>query len=107
LSGGKAGRLGATWLNHGTRKAQRLHSKGVYRLAAGDLLSWQTAGAGGFGNPLRRAPEAVLRDVRNGLVSVTEAARTYGVVIDAKGLAVDAAATARRRKRTNGKRRTA
>ena len=107
LSGGKPGRLGVTWLNHGTRKARKLHSKGVYRLAAGDLLSWQTAGAGGFGNPLLRAPEAVLRDVRNGLVSVAEAAKSYGVVIEPRRLAIDPAATVRRRKSNNRKRRKA
>ena len=102
LSGGKPGRVGVTWLNPDTRKARKLHSKGVYRLQAGDLLSWQTAGAGGFGNPLQRAPESVLRDVRNGLVSVGEAAKSYGVVIDPKRLTVDPAATVRRRKAPRG-----
>lgn len=106
LSGGKPGRVGVTWLNPGTRKARKLHSKGTYRLDAGDLLSFQTAGAGGFGNPQERMPEAVLRDVRNGLVSVAEAAKSYGVVLDSK-LAIDAAATARRRKSSLMKRRGA
>jgi hypothetical protein len=99
LAGGKSGRVGVTLLNHDRRNASRLHSKGTYRLKPQDLISWQTAGAGGVGNPMRRAPEAVLRDVRNGLVSIDGAMRDYGVVIDPKRLTIDAMATERRRRR--------
>ena len=54
-------------------------------------------GGGGFGDPLARDPERVLRDVRDGVVS-TEAARDhYGVVIAPGGRRVNADATARRR----------
>ncbi len=98
LSGGKPGRLGSTTLNHDRRTAQALHSKGTYRLATNDLISWRTAGAGGVGNPHARKPEAVLRDVRNGFVSIEGAAKDYGVVIDSKRLEIDVAATARKRR---------
>lgn len=57
---------------------------------AGDLLHFDTWGAGGWGDPLKRDPDKVLADVRKGLVSA-EGARRYGVVI-VDG-AVDAAAT--------------
>jgi N-methylhydantoinase B len=53
------------------------------------------AGAGGWGDPLEREPAAVLRDVRNELLSSAKAAADYGVVI-VHG-AVDAAASVRRR----------
>ena len=99
LAGGKSGRLGVTLLNHDRKSASKLHSKGTYRLKPQDLVSWQTAGAGGVGNPLHRAPDAVQRDVRNGLVSVAGALRDYGVVIEPKRLTVDVAATERRRRR--------
>jgi N-methylhydantoinase B len=102
LAGGKSGRVGVTLLNHDRSNASQLHSKGTYRLKANDLISWQTAGAGGVGNPMRRAPKAVLRDVRNGLVSIEGAMRDYGVVIDPKRLTIDAAATERRRRRPSG-----
>lgn len=102
LAGGKPGRLGVTLLNEGRKSARKLHSKGTYRLNANDVISWQTSGAGGSGNPLRRATEAVLRDVRNGLVTIEGAARDYGVVIDPKSRDVDAAATARRRRGVAG-----
>ena len=40
------------------------------------------AGAGGWGDPLERDPAAVLRDVRNELLSAENARNDYGVVID-------------------------
>ena len=56
----------------------------------GDILHFNTWGGGGWGDPLKRAPDLVLADVKRGLV--TEAgARSYGVVI-AKGK-VDSKAT--------------
>jgi N-methylhydantoinase B len=53
---------------------------------------FRTAGAGGWGDPLERDPELVLRDVLRDLVSHEAARLDYGVVID--GDAVDTAATA-------------
>lgn len=64
-------------------------------MAAGDRLVFRTAGSGGWGDPLRRPPEKVSRDVRRGLVSPESAELDYGVVLGAHG--VDADATARRR----------
>jgi N-methylhydantoinase B len=66
---------------------------------ASALLRYVTAAGGGWGDPLEREPERVLRDVRDGYVTVAGAARDYGVVVvgdpeeDPEGLAVDAAAT--------------
>jgi N-methylhydantoinase B len=53
------------------------------------------AGAGGWGDPLERDAAAVLRDVKNELLSSAKAAADYGVVV-ADG-AVNAAATTKRR----------
>ncbi|MSP66564.1 MAG: hydantoinase B/oxoprolinase family protein [Alphaproteobacteria bacterium] len=97
LAGGHGGRLAETWLNPGTAAARALHSKGSYRLAEGDLISWRTAGAGGYGDPLARDVALVVRDVVNGYVSVAAAERDYGVVLDPATLKVDVAATRRRR----------
>jgi N-methylhydantoinase B len=52
------------------------------RFGAGDVLVHQGAGAGGYGDARERDPEAVRRDVRNGLVSTAEAVRLYGVESD-------------------------
>jgi N-methylhydantoinase B len=52
-----------------------------------------TAGGGGWGDPLERDPERVLRDVREGYVSAEKAHELYGVVLDADERKVDGAAT--------------
>lgn len=61
----------------------------------GDQLHFITWGGGGWGDPLERDPEAVAREIREGLVT-PEGARDYGVVADGSG-AVDADATAKLR----------
>lgn len=50
---------------------------------AGDRLEIVTGGGGGWGDPRRRDPAAVERDVREGKVSPGEARRTYGWPPDA------------------------
>jgi N-methylhydantoinase B len=61
---------------------------------AGTEVLYLTAGGGGWGDPLEREPQRVLRDVREGHVSATKAREQYGVVLTADGCAVDGAATA-------------
>jgi N-methylhydantoinase B len=62
----------------------------------GDRLVFETAGAGGVGDPLERDPEAVARDVRWSLVSPEAAENEHGVVLAGDG-SVDASATEARR----------
>ena len=69
---------------------------------AGDKLVFRTAGAGGWGDPLERDPQLVLRDVLRDLVSHEVALRDYGVVID--GSTVDRSATVAERTRLSGER---
>ena len=59
----------------------------------GEVIQFQSAGGGGYGDPLKRDPEAVEADVRNGYVSIDKAKEGYGVVIDAETLSVDLVAT--------------
>jgi N-methylhydantoinase B len=56
----------------------------------------QSAGGGGWGDPRRRDPSLVARDVKDGIVSVGAARDLYGVAVDAAGI-VDANATTRLR----------
>ena len=69
----------------------------------GAQLRYVTAGGGGWGNPLEREPERVLRDVRDGYVTIEGAARDYRVVVtgdpeyDPEGLSVDVESTERLR----------
>jgi len=41
----------------------------------------ETPGGGGWGDPRDRDREAVVRDVRDGVISVEAAARDYGVYL--------------------------
>ena len=67
----------------------------AFPLRAGDIVREETAGGGGYGDPLRRDPRKVLADIEEGYLSDGEAALRYGVVI-ADG-AVDAKATEKSR----------
>ena len=69
-------------------------------LAEGDGFLVETAGGGGFWNPLEREPDKVLADVRSGYVSVDAARRDYGVAIMQSGrrFELDSAATAELRR---------
>ena len=55
-------------------------------------------GGGGWGNPLERDPEAVLEDVRNGIVSRQAAIEIYGVQLSECGSRVNTEATQIQRK---------
>ncbi|WP_193176931.1 hydantoinase B/oxoprolinase family protein [Oricola nitratireducens] len=48
------------------------------QLKKGQKVRLETPGGGGHGDPARRAPEAIARDVRLGYVSAEAAAATYG-----------------------------
>ena len=63
------------------------------KVAPGDQLIYQTAGGGGWGDPLQREAQTVCTDVLRELVSIEKARNDYGVVIDAETLKVDADAT--------------
>ena len=82
LFGGKDGATGKFILNPDTPNEQPLKSKGLDHLNKGDVVSLRLPGAGGYGDPTERDPALVLRDVRDGKVSLVVARRDYGVVID-------------------------
>ena len=70
---------------------------GGHPMGAGDVIVLQSAGGGGYGDPLERDPERVREDVEEGYVSEASARALYGVIVTAGGAAVDAAATEARR----------
>lgn len=70
----------------------------------GDILIYQTAGGGGWKDPLDRPPEWVQKDVRNGLVSIEKARSDYGVVLRPGDLSIDHEATEALRKEAKEKR---
>jgi N-methylhydantoinase B len=64
--------------------------------AAADVWEWTSPTTAGWGDPLRREPDAVLRDVAGGRVTPEVADRVYGVIVTDRGL--DATATRSRRR---------
>jgi N-methylhydantoinase B len=77
--GGEAPNKARCILNKGTASEESLPILATRQLKAGDTVSIELAGGGGYGNPKERPREKVAKDVRDGLVS-PEAARTrYGV----------------------------
>jgi N-methylhydantoinase B len=86
VAGGEPGGPGGWVLNEGRPDERRLPMKQTnLRIHAGDTLTMYVSGGGGYGDPFKRDPELVGKDVRKGLVSVEGAARDYGVVADASG----------------------
>ena len=83
-------------------EARRLGSKVTLDLQPGDVVSYRTCGGGGYGPPSEREPELVLRDVRQGKVSLERAREVYGVAIDPATWTVDLTETARLRGQPNG-----
>jgi N-methylhydantoinase B/oxoprolinase/acetone carboxylase alpha subunit len=64
-----------------------------FDLGRNDVLYMRMASGGGYGDPLEREPERVLRDVEDGVVSRQEARDIYGVAIDGDEPALNLAVT--------------
>jgi N-methylhydantoinase B len=77
---------------------RELPGKITTTVAQDTLIVHEQAGGGGFGDPLERAPQAVLDDHLDGKVSAVFARRHHGVVLR-QGGGVDEAATAQLRAR--------
>jgi N-methylhydantoinase B len=98
LSGGQAGTKGRNVAL--TKEGERvMPSKFQMTLREGESIRIQTAGAGGWGDPLARDPLRVAQDVLEGRVSLERARQVYGVVIDAETMLVDSGATSELRRK--------
>ena len=88
LAGGQEGGSGAFYrVRAKDGSVTRMgHKTTSLPLEKGDVIRVVTPGAGGYGDPLRRPAEAVLRDVMEKKVSVQAAEKVYGVVIRAQGV---------------------
>jgi len=91
IAGGKAGGASHFFLNPGTAREVNLRNTDILTIGPGDVIHVTCGGAGGWGDPLRRDPAAVLLDHQRGWVSVEHAADGYGVVLEDG--AVDVSAT--------------
>ncbi len=95
LNGGRDGRANSVALRINTQwKTEFPNAKVlVAQIKAGDAFRLRSGGGGGYGPPLERPVEDVLDDVRQGYVSVHEAAVFYGVVVDPDTFKVNEPAT--------------
>jgi N-methylhydantoinase B len=96
LYGGSPGQPSENYLNPDSENRE-LPGKFTMTIRKGEVFRHVLAGAGGWGDPLERDPDAVLKDVRNELLSPAKAEADYGVVIDPATRTVDRTATERRR----------
>jgi N-methylhydantoinase B len=79
LAGGKSGSLSRTTVTRLDGASHALPSKvSGFALHAGDVVTIETSGGGGFGDPRRRDPARVAGDVSEGLVTAEQAAAIYG-----------------------------
>ncbi len=92
LYGGNPGASSSNIMNPG-KDNRPLGSKLTMTMYSGEVLRHELAGGGGWGDPLERNPEKVLKDVRNELVSMNSARVDYGVVIQLDSWSVDYNAT--------------
>ena len=74
-AGGAAGAPGRIRVSG---RPEDIPGKCELRVEPGERLVFDTPGGGGFGRPSERAPEALARDLAEGLVSLEAARRDYG-----------------------------
>jgi N-methylhydantoinase B len=75
-------------------------SKGSAALVRkGDRVLIRCAGSGGYGDPLEREPDRVLKDVIDGYITAKAARELYGVALSHDNRKIDAASTVAQRQR--------
>jgi N-methylhydantoinase B len=82
VAGGRPGSRSRFVIRAGTGQEQEMPASGRYELVAGQRFLLQSAGGGGYGDPARRDPAALARDIAEGYVSAAAAARDYGTPHD-------------------------
>ena len=83
LFGGKEGSLNKMEFIYPDGQIYYPKSKEIIKgIPPGTLFHEIAGGGGGYGDPFQRPVEKVLKDVRNGFVSIGKAKEDYGVVVD-------------------------
>jgi N-methylhydantoinase B len=78
LAGGHPGSLSRTPVTRADGASHSLASKvSGFPLHAGDVVTIETSGGGGFGDPRRRDPARLARDIAEGFVTAEKAASLY------------------------------
>jgi N-methylhydantoinase B len=82
LFGGMPGSCNLAYINEGQPDQRELRAKEAVKLKKGDTYTSYPSGGGGWGSPLRRDPELVRNDVKDGIISIESARALYGVVLE-------------------------
>ena len=77
-----------------------------FEFKVNDVLYMRLANGGGYGDPLERDPQLVLKDVIDGIVSRQAAQEIYGVVLKPNEQTIDLTATENLRRTRHGGQRT-
>ena len=80
---------------------QHLSKEQDISMAPGDMVWVRTPGGGGYGDPFKRPLQAVFKDVSLGRVSIEQARKFYGVIVEVTGegkLSLDEIASEQERK---------
>jgi N-methylhydantoinase B len=86
VHGGKAAMPGrVTVRRKGSNRDEVIYKVERFALEAGDLVTVETGGGGGYGPPGERAIDLVARDLARGYVTIEAASRDYGVAVAADG----------------------
>lgn len=99
FAGGRNGRGNYGIVHYNSPDAQRVDAHFFGPVPERGIVFMQSGGGGGWGPPRERDPQAVLQDVRDGLVSIGGARDDYGVVID-EALSIDMEKTRELRRMT-------
>lgn len=83
LKGGLPGMPWSTVLRRKDGSEHKVPARERFAMVAGDVLYCDTAGGGGYGDPLLRPAALVAKDVLDGRVTRASAERDYGVILDA------------------------
>jgi N-methylhydantoinase B len=82
LFGGESGGRGVYRIRRANGKIELVPANSNNEIKRGDMLIYNSAGGGGYGDPWKRSAGRVLQDVIEGLVSFESAKSHYGVMID-------------------------
>jgi N-methylhydantoinase B len=100
LFGGKVGSINEMEFKFPDGSRHRPKSKEIVSdIPRGTILRQIAGGGGGYGDPYLRPTEQVVREVRNGTLSLQKAQKDYGIVIDPKTLNLDESKTERLRRK--------
>jgi N-methylhydantoinase B len=100
LFGGKKATLNTIELQYPDGNVYKTTSKDLVEdVPAGTVLFQQAGGGGGYGNPYSRDPALVVKEVKNGIISMEKAKVDYGVVIDPETFEVKSTETKKLREK--------